>query len=265
MKLHPTQIRGSPLLITISRDDPLMAAGFSLIELLVCIGIIAILLSILLPILASARHEGRRAACLAGLQQWSATFQVYLTDNHGRQPPRGDTQITPTKGTPLLWWEMLGLGRDVRPQLFCPEATDDSNGIPASAFNAWGPDAFWNPGGSVRGPFFGSYGFNAWLYDDPTSTQAGAIHLPAKDSANIPLIFDCARLEVYVFDTDAPLRFAGTATGSSGWMQLVAVERHRGAPNVVFVDGHAETVPLPMLWKLKWSQTFQPKDVKLTN
>jgi prepilin-type processing-associated H-X9-DG protein len=158
---------------------------------------------------------------------------------------------------------LLANGRDVRRQLFCPEATEDSNGVPRSAFDAWGPDAFWNPGGAVRGPFYGSYGFNAWLYSDPNSTDW--IHLPSKDSANIPLVFDCARLEVYTFDTDAPLRFVGLATGSSGWMQLVAVERHRRATNMAFLDGHAETIPLPMLWKLKWSQSFQPREVTITN
>jgi prepilin-type processing-associated H-X9-DG protein len=72
-------------------------------------------------------------------------------------------------------------------------------------------------------------------------------------------------MEIYTFDTDAPLRFAPVATGSSGWMQLVALERHRGATNMTFVDGHAETITLPMLWKLKWSQTFQPQEVKITN
>ena len=257
--------KGTFLISKKLRNVPFIS-GFSLIELLVAIGIIAILLAILLPVLSSARREGRRAACLASLGQWSASFQVYLNDNRGRQPPRGDVQsISPTNGSPLVWFELLANPREFSRRLFCPEATDDSNGIPASSFNAWGPDAFWNPGGNVRGPYYGSYGFNAWLYDDPTSALPGWIHLPSKDSANIPLIFDCARLEIYVFDTDAPLGFASKATGSGGWLQLAAVERHRGAPNVGFADGHAETVPLPRLWKLKWSQTFVPQEVKLKN
>jgi prepilin-type N-terminal cleavage/methylation domain-containing protein/prepilin-type processing-associated H-X9-DG protein len=248
-----------------SRTVP-FSGGFSLIELLVAIGIIAMLLAILLPVLASARHAGRRTTCLAALGQWSATFQAYLNDNRGRHPPRGDVHnISPTNGTPLMWFELLGNGRDVSRRLFCPGATENTNAVPHSAFQTWGPDAFWDSGGKIRGPFFGSYGFNAWLYDDPTSATPGPIRLPSKDSANIPLIFDCARLEVYVFDTDAPLRFAPKATGSSGWLQLVALERHRGATNIGFIDGHAQTVPLPMLWKLKWSQTFQPQVVKMTN
>jgi hypothetical protein len=52
---------------------------------------------------------------------------------------------------------------------------------------------------------------------------------------------------------------------SSGWFSLVALERHREAPNITFVDGQADTVPLSHLWKLKWSQAFQPKEVKIAN
>jgi prepilin-type N-terminal cleavage/methylation domain-containing protein/prepilin-type processing-associated H-X9-DG protein len=263
MKSTPNE--GGTCAFKIRRSDPLIA-GFSLVELLVAIGIIAILLAILLPVLSSARHASRRTACLAGLQQWSATFQVYLNDNHGRQPPRGDVKnISPTQGTPLVWFELIANPREVRRRLYCPEATEDCNGVPLSSFNAWGPEAFWNPGGGVRGPFYGSYGFNAWLYADADPGLPGAIHLPSKDSANIPVIFDCARMEVYAFDTDSPLRFKAPATGSSGWLQLAALERHRGAPNITFADGHAETVPLVNLWKLKWSQTFQPQEVKINN
>jgi prepilin-type N-terminal cleavage/methylation domain-containing protein/prepilin-type processing-associated H-X9-DG protein len=239
--------------------------AFSLIELLVVIAIIAILLAILLPILSSARRQARSTACLAALHQWSASFQTYLNDNRGRQPPRGDLQITPQKGTPLLWWELLAGGRDASRRLLCPEATEASNGTPASSLHAWGPEHMWNPGGSVRGPVIGSYGFNAWLYADPSAGIAGELRVNSKDAASVPVIFDCARMEVYVFDTDAPLRFRPGSTGSSGWMQLVAVERHRDAPNVCFLDGHAETVAIPRLWKLKWSQTFQPIEVKISN
>jgi prepilin-type N-terminal cleavage/methylation domain-containing protein/prepilin-type processing-associated H-X9-DG protein len=242
-------------------NDKRLKSAFSLIELLVAIGIIAILLAILLPVLLSARHAGRRTACLAALQQWSATFQVYLNDNHGRQPPRGNTHYTREEGAPLMWFEMLANPRDVHRRLLCPEAIEASNAVPTSVYQAWGPEYFFDAGNKIRGPFVGSYGFNAWLYTDPDSPDG--LRLPTKDSANIPLIFDCARLEVYPKDTDVPLRFVFPATGYFGWLQLVAVERHRGGPNVTFLDGHAETVPLPNLWKLKWSQTFQPQEVKI--
>ena len=40
-------------------------------------------------------------------------------------------------------------------------------------------------------------------------------------------------------------------------------ERHKNGINVLFLDGHAEQVSVPGLWKLKWSETFQPKDVAI--
>jgi prepilin-type processing-associated H-X9-DG protein len=39
------------------------------------------------------------------------------------------------------------------------------------------------------------------------------------------------------------------------------MKRHKDGVNALFLDGHAEYVPVPGLWKLKWSETFQPKDV----
>jgi prepilin-type N-terminal cleavage/methylation domain-containing protein len=43
--------------------------AFSLVELLVAIGIITLLLAMLLPVLSRVRHAGRATKCLANLQQ----------------------------------------------------------------------------------------------------------------------------------------------------------------------------------------------------
>ncbi len=58
--------------------------GFSLVELLVVIGIVSLLIAILLPALSAAQERGRRTSCLSNLRQVGAAFQTYLNDGKGR-------------------------------------------------------------------------------------------------------------------------------------------------------------------------------------
>tara|TARA_B100000749_G_scaffold255860_1_gene224175 strand:+ start:50 stop:820 length:771 start_codon:yes stop_codon:yes gene_type:complete len=63
--------------------------AFTLIELLVVISIIAILMAILLPALASSREEARSMICTTHLEQIFKASYMYSTDNEDRLPHYG--------------------------------------------------------------------------------------------------------------------------------------------------------------------------------
>ena len=78
--------------------------GFTLVELLVVIGIIAVLIALLLPVLGQARQSARRTACLSNLRQLTAAVISYAIDHDGRVV----SSDTNDRGT----WDTSGDGID---------------------------------------------------------------------------------------------------------------------------------------------------------
>jgi prepilin-type N-terminal cleavage/methylation domain-containing protein/prepilin-type processing-associated H-X9-DG protein len=66
-------------------------SAFTLVELLVVIGIIALLISVLLPALSKARRAANTIACLANLRSIGQALTIYVTENQGYLPGSGLT------------------------------------------------------------------------------------------------------------------------------------------------------------------------------
>jgi prepilin-type N-terminal cleavage/methylation domain-containing protein len=92
--------------------------AFTLVELLVVVGIVAVLIALLMPVLASARRQANTAACLNNLRQLGMGYHRYVAENKGWAPRGGGM-------------EFLVLGRLLQPGVdrpdpipLCPEATE---------------------------------------------------------------------------------------------------------------------------------------------
>lgn len=66
------------------RDGINAAGGFTLLELLVVISIIALLMSIMLPPLRNAKEAARRVACASNLRQLTLAWTMYAVENNDR-------------------------------------------------------------------------------------------------------------------------------------------------------------------------------------
>jgi len=223
------------------RDKP----GFSLIELLIVVSIIALLASILVPSLGAAGAIARSAKCLSNLNALGRAMGGYHAENNesfwpctllGHPQPGANTYFWGTNTDPV----------DPRPAAFL--AYCDYN-----LAYLWCPSQPWGtyvPQGGVSEPTT-NFGYNAWCLDPPAwGRRENGKPLPTKRSIQLPnpsQLFVFADSGMYWAPAGVPIFQNSThlepLTGP--WAcQPTTHFRHRGSTNALCADGHAASFGL---------------------
>lgn len=167
-------------------------SGFTLVELLVVVGIISVLMAILLPALSRAREQARNVKCLSNLRQIGAAFAAYAVENKGYICP-GEYYNPAASGYAWNNWPICLFSNDYLSLrgtpgindppvedtvLFCPSASESissiTTGVAAGTTTTLSPTSFtdpistgaWRCKSSFDGLFYDTwYGMNGITYN----------------------------------------------------------------------------------------------------
>lgn len=161
-------------------------AGFTLVELLVVIAILGILASLLLPVLATAKNAGKKAACLSNLRQLGFAIHLYANENEGFIPygPKA-----PAFTSPASFYPSTGAPTSL---LSLQNGTPAGLGLLLERYLAGQPKVIFCPGADqaldadvelakvgrqqAQGSYYYRHGGNTKLFDNPADTN-GSVSL----------------------------------------------------------------------------------------
>ncbi len=257
--------------------------GFTLTELMVVMGLIAMLISLLLPVMGKTRAAARSAVCLSNLRQMGTTWSMYLSESKGRLPDYvWSTPFAPDVSWRGYWLGILDNYKVRGDSLLCPSADEPIPYMqPNKGFGnvsyAW-TGKFLAPGTSAKFSTTiyrdSSYGYNKYLTAGGGFGPNGrATHITAvRPLCEVPVFLDAvfadfSPIPASAVSTPAPppnLRFQNIPLGAPDhWRFLIA--RHGRGINIFFADGSARWVPLEETYMLTWKTDWNKVRLTLPN
>jgi prepilin-type N-terminal cleavage/methylation domain-containing protein len=251
--------------------------AFTLTELLVVVGLIAVLISLLLPVLSKARAAANATACLSNLRQMGIGWTIYLSENKGRLPDY--IWNVDANGEARGYWLGILDSYKVRGDvLLCPSA---SAAIPFTQANrGFGNVAYaWNGEYTSTGTVIrintsaarrSSYGYNRYLtVGGGFSATASRIN-SAKNPSDVPVFMDSIFADFRPINgapaapVSSPPNLRGDSfppTAPEHWRFLIA--RHGRGVNAFLADGSARWVPLEETYQLTFQSGWMKYRLKL--
>jgi prepilin-type N-terminal cleavage/methylation domain-containing protein/prepilin-type processing-associated H-X9-DG protein len=252
-----------------SRSQATRRGGFTLIELLVVVAIIALLIAILIPSLGRAKDNAKGVSCLANLRAIGQISVIYNNENSNCMVPsfyktNGNTTSNESWGSIFISLGYLprqfsndinhvnnkawvGGAYPTRTALFCPSGLTDSlsNSNPLTNTDAQGSRPAFYFSDTLGAPCFQWYGTNCQTFD-PAHITPGR-RLPGDSGPTdlfLPKITQIGAPSrvVYFFDGVFCNLGGAAAAGGGGFARISARHKQQTSTNVMFVDGHGESV-----------------------